>query len=520
MMMRMPQSVRWRLALWYASTLAVVLGGSAFWSLRLVQSVLDERTDHFLEESRRGFLSVLSTEEREYPDSQDAIDAAVAEIGFVDTRIVVMNANGAVVGVSAARGLGATPSGLQERDGDVAESLAARQRRDATAAKPLAEAIYAVPYRVTVPVGEGLRVAFGRMLLHGRPYTVAAIRSRDDVINTMNQVRHAYLIAIPVVLIAATAGGYVLARRAMAPVTAMARRAQAISASTLHDRLPLANPADELGELGGVVNGLLARLEAAFSRQRQLVADASHELRTPVAVLLAESEVTLGRASRPEGEYRDSLQVIRNATLRLSRIVEDLFVLASSDGGRVPHRDEALYLDEVADDCVRAMQTVAKTQDVLLRASHAVPAPEGALLRGDPELLGRLVFNLVDNAIKYSPRGGTVLVSVRDAEDRWTLTVTDQGPGVAAELRPHIFERFVRGDAARARSAREPVRSGSADGVVVARTSGAGLGLAIARWVAEHHGGTLALTRSDDTGSEFTATLPRTSPFNSASHRS
>jgi signal transduction histidine kinase len=519
-MMRMPQSVRWRLAIWYASTLAVVLGASAFLSLRIVRSVLDERTDHFLQESRRGFLSVLTTEEREYPDSQQAIEAAVAEIGFVDTRLLVINAEGAVVGVSAARGLGATPSGMQERQGELAAVLAEQQRQDASVPKPLAEAIHVVPHQLTVPIGEGFRMAFSRILLHGRPYTVAAVRSLDDLIGTMNQVRHAYLIAIPVVLIAATAGGYVLARRAMAPVSAMARRAQAISASTLHERLPLANPADELGELGGVMNGLLARLEAAFSRQRQLVADASHELRTPVAVLLAESEVTLSRASRPEGEYRDSLQVIRNATLRLSRIVEDLFVLASSDGGRVPHRDEALYLDEVADDCVRAMQTVAKTHDVRLRTSHAVPAPDGALLRGDPELLGRLVFNLVDNAIKYSPRGGTVLVSVGDAEDRWTLTVSDQGPGVAAELRPHIFERFVRGDAARARSAHDPRPSGREDGVVVARASGAGLGLAIARLVAEHHGGTLVLTRSDDTGSEFTAHLPKVSPFTSQSHLS
>lgn len=519
-MIGMPQSVRWRLALWYASTLAVVLGASALLSLRIVQSVLDERTDHFLEESRRGFLSVLTTEEREYRDSQQAIDAAVAEIGFVDTRLLVLHADGAVVGVSAARGLGATPSGMQERDGEVAASLTEQQRRDTTAPKPLADAIRAVPNRLTIPVGEGFRLAFGRILLHGRPYTVAAVRSRDDLIGTMNQVRHAYLIAIPLVLTAATAGGYLLARRALAPVTAMARRAQAISASTLHDRLPLANPADELGELGEVMNGLLARLEAAFSQQRQLVADASHELRTPVAILLAESEVTLGRATRPEAEYRDSLHVIRNATLRLSRIVEDLFVLASSDSGRVPHRNEALYLDEVADDCVRTMQTVAGTHDVLLRASHTLPDTDGALLRGDPELLGRLAFNLIDNAIKYSPPGGTVWVSVRDAEDQWTLTVSDQGPGVPLELRPHIFERFVRGDAARARAAHGSARSSGADGMTVARAGGAGLGLAIARWVAEHHGGTLVLTRSDETGSEFTAYLPKISPFTSQSHHS
>ncbi len=508
-----PQSVRWRLALWYAATLAVVLGVSASASLLIVRRVLEERTDHFLEESRRGFLSVLATEEQEYQDSDQAIQAAVAEIGFVDTRLLVLNADDAVVGVSAARGLGAAPSGMQEREGLIADSLAFDLRLSSPAPQPLAEAIRAEARLMTVNADAVFRVAFGRVLLHGRPYTVAAVRSHDDLIDTVNRVRRAYLIAVPLVLSAATAGGYLLARRALAPIASMARRARDIGASTLHERLPLANPADELGELGGVVNGLLARLEAAFTQQRRFVADASHELRTPVAVLLAESEVTLGRATRPEHEYRDSLQVVRDATLRLSRIVEDLFVLARSDSGQLCRRDQLLYLDELADDCVRTMQSVAATRGVHLRAAHVLSGTDGAVLHGDPELLERVVFNLIDNAIKHSPPGGTVVVCVRYADTQWALSVADQGPGVPVELQPHIFERFVRGDAARTTVG---VRSGGAVDVEpdsVPRAGGAGLGLAIARWVAEHHGGTLVLTRSSASGSEFTAHLPKTTPF-------
>lgn len=512
-MMLMPQSVRWRLALWYAATLAVVLVASAFLSLRIVRYVLEERTDHFLEESRRGFLSVLSTEEQEYSDSDQAIQAAVAEIGFVDTRLLVLNADGAVVGVSAARGLGDAPSGMQAREGVIADSIALDLRRGTSMASPLADAIRADPRRLTVNADEIFRVAFGRVLLHGRPYTVAAVRSHGDLIDTVNRVRRAYLIAVPLVLSAAAAGGYLLARRALAPVASMARRARDIGASTLHDRLPLANPADELGELGGVVNGLLARLEAAFTQQRRFVADASHELRTPVAVLLAESEVTLGRATRPEHEYRDSLQVIRDATQRLSRIVEDLFVLARSDSGQVCRRSEVLYLDELADDCVRAMQSVAATRDVQLRVAHALSGTDGAVLHGDPELLERLAFNLIDNAIKHSPPGGTVLVSVREVTGHWALSVSDQGPGVPVALQPHIFERFVRGDEARTTATSRTQGATSVEPSTFPRAGGAGLGLAIARWVAEHHGGTLTLTRSDATGSEFTANLPKSTPF-------
>jgi heavy metal sensor kinase len=480
------------LTLWYASTIAVVAGGSALWSLHLLRRVLEDRTDHFLEETRRGFLSVLATEESEYADRDQAIQAAVAEIGFTDTRLLVVDSTGAVAGRSAARGLSEWIGDEAEWEVALAMEIADLRQERTVAPLPLAAAVRAGVQRSTVGDGAGFRIASGAILLHGTPYDVVAARSLADVVGTLDQVRRAYLIAVPLVLIVSAFGGYLLARRALSPVSTMARRASAMGAVTLHERLPIANPSDELGELATAFNGLLSRLEQAFGQQRRFLADASHELRTPVAVLLAESEVALSRPCRTDAEYRDALQVMRNSTVHLSHIVEDLFVLARSDNGQLPLRRENLYLDEIADDCARAMQSVAAARQVHVVSAHVLPTDTGAPMRGDPALLERLLYNLIDNAIKHSPPSGTVSVTVRDTGADWTVTVSDQGPGIAPELHTVIFERFVRGPSAQS------------------TVAGAGLGLAIARWVAEHHGGTLVLTHTGTTGSEFTARLPKT----------
>jgi heavy metal sensor kinase len=299
-----------------------------------------------------------------------------------------------------------------------------------------------------------------------------------------------FLVVIPLLILCAATGGYFLAGRSLAPVSAMTARAAAISATNLHERLPIGG-GDELVGLARVVNDLLERLEVAFEQQRRFMADASHELRTPTAILRTEADVTLSRDHRTEDEYRDSMTVIQDAARRLTRIVEDLFLLARADSGNLVARHEPLYLDEIVDDTVRGVRQVAERRDVRISIRHTIEAP----LDGDADLLGRLLLNLLDNAIKHSPEGGTVDVGMSRTDGRYEIAVIDAGAGIPAEARDRVFERFFRVDAARSR--------GDAT-----TTGGAGLGLAIARRIAELHGGGLDLIDSRPGRTEFRLTLP------------
>jgi heavy metal sensor kinase len=307
----------------------------------------------------------------------------------------------------------------------------------------------------------------------------------------MRVVGAAYTIAIPLLLLIAAAGGFFLASRSLSPVAAMSARAAEISSTNLNERLPVGNRRDELSALAAVVNSLLERLEQAFAQQRRFMADASHELRTPVAVLRTEADVTLSRPNRTEAEYRESVTVMRDSARRLGRIVDDLFLLARADAGHLPLRRSVIYLEEVVDDAARAVRAIAQEHGVRI----AVDPVEDAPFSGDADLLVRLMLNLLDNAIKHSPTGGTVTLSLVRVGQEYRIGVVDEGPGIPAEAQAQIFERFFRVGRARSRAA-------------ATEPTGAGLGLAIARWIAEAHGGRLELVRSTDAGTHFQLVLP------------
>jgi len=310
---------------------------------------------------------------------------------------------------------------------------------------------------------------------------------------------------IPVTIILASAGGYFLARRNLAPVADMTARADRISESTLHDRLAVQNPADELGRLATTLNRLLDRLDVAFERQRRFIADASHELRTPLAILQGESEVALSNPSRSPEEYRESLSLLQHEARRLARIVEDMLTLSRADAGQYPMNTRPLYLDEVVAECAHSVRTLAAAKSIAVCVESNGELP----FSGDESLLSRMLLNLLDNAIKYTPSGGKVTVGVRATRLGAEVTVTDNGGGIPQEFQSRIFERFFRADQAR-------TRANSSCGSAESPAGGAGLGLSIAKWIAEAHRGTLVLTRSDASGTVFTATLPA-EPVNSAS---
>jgi signal transduction histidine kinase len=273
-------------------------------------------------------------------------------------------------------------------------------------------------------------------------------------------------------------------------MTMMASQADTLTGRSTDFRLPGGGATDELGSLARAFNRLLDRLSATLRLQRQFMADASHELRTPVSVIQTAAEVTLQREERDDGEYRFALAVISEQSARLTRMVDDMLVLARADAGAYPLTPRLLYLEEIVAECVRAVSMIATAHSVAL----VTQLQADVSLTADDGLLRRLTMNLLDNAVQYTPTGGTVTVTVAADERLATIAVSDTGAGIPAADRERVFERFVRLD---------PARSG---------TSGAGLGLPIARWIAEAHGGTLTVEQNDAGGCRFIARLPLTHP--------
>ena len=213
---------------------------------------------------------------------------------------------------------------------------------------------------------------------------------------------------MPLSLVVAGIGGWFLTGRSLSPVVVMADRARKIGVESLNARLPVANPCDELGLLAETFNELLARLETSVEQQRQFMADASHELRTPVTIARTAARVALQQPTRTETEYRETLEIVEQERIRLSRIVDDMFTLTRADAGNHPMRTTPMYLDEVVDDVVRAARVVAAARDVAI----TVDCAPSASFTGDEELIRRLIINVLDNAIRYSSAGGAARVAL------------------------------------------------------------------------------------------------------------
>jgi two-component system OmpR family sensor kinase len=205
-----------------------------------------------------------------------------------------------------------------------------------------------------------------------------------------------------------------------------------------------------------------------------------------VATSRTAAAVALQQPHRNEEEYRETLSIIEQQTTRLTRIVEDMFTLARADAGSYPVRRTLMYLDEVVDDVVRAARVLADTKQVTIQLATI----QSASFSADEELVRRLVGNLLDNAVRHAPSNSVVQVSLQEEAGNYVLSVSDAGEGIPAEIQPFVFERFVRGDAARSSA------------------GGAGLGLALARWIARAHGGDVALVRSSPEGTTLSAVLP------------
>jgi heavy metal sensor kinase len=333
----------------------------------------------------------------------------------------------------------------------------------------------------------GARAATHYQMVNGERFAILAFQPLDAVAADLQVVRNVMLLASPVLLAMAGIGGYLVAKRSLAPLGWMAEQARKISGRNLDRRLEIGRAAEELETLSAAFNELLARLDQSFDSMRRFVADASHELRTPIAVIRGEADVALSQ-DRPAESYRETLAVILDESRRLSRLVDDLLNLARADAGNVKLQQSDFYFGDLLQDCCRSAQALAGSRGISVECR----SPEDVQYRGDEELLHRLVMNLLDNAIRHTPKGGRVGVSLEPVNSELRLQISDTGSGIAPEALPHLFDRFYRGDKARSRQ----------DG-------GFGLGLAIVKWIAESHQGAVAVASTPGTGSTFTVSLPR-----------
>jgi heavy metal sensor kinase len=491
-MRRWPTSLRSRLTLWYSLMLGAPLVAFALICYFVFARTLQNRTDRFIGDALTAFAREVGAERRLATSPTQAMRTTVDEVHFRDLQIVILDASGAMVAASGVPSEAGRPRPLPD-------SAALLRAIRGTAAGGTTAA--------TLQRGRAAyRVVARPLEVEGARFRLSGVYPLDDVEAVLERIRRMFLLVIPLFIVGAAAGGWVLAQRSFAPVSDMASRAAEISATTLHERLPVGG-GDELVGLARVVNDLLDRLEASFSQQRRFMADASHELRTPTAILRTEADVTLSREHRSEEEYRTSVAIMQDASRRLNRIVDDLFLLARADAGHLLAHREPLYLEELVHDVVRGVRQLAERRQVRVELREVVDAS----VEGDADLLGRLLLNLLDNAIKFSPPGGVVEVVMGRRDGRCEIGVIDQGPGIPEEAAVRIFERFFRGDLARS-------RAGAAD----SGSSGAGLGLAIARRIAELHGGRLALASSRPGRTEFRFAIPvgaSTEPAASDTHR-
>jgi heavy metal sensor kinase len=449
-----PRSVRVRLTLWYIGVMLVVLGVYA----AAVYAFILDNSSQLLDERLHDDFDWASDMLAQRPDGSIA---PYEETGEGDSPwLQVYSLDGAL--------LYQTPEARRSPVPDSDKLAAQADERIVTV--PLLNP----PYRL---MSGGARIG-------GRPVIVQVARSEGSIIQDLRQLLYILLLGLPIAVAVAGVGGYVLARRALAPVDRMAERARLINAERLKERLPVDNPDDELGRLATVFNETLTRLESSFDQMRRFTADASHELRTPLTAIRSVGEVGL-RGRRDEAAYREIIGSMLEEVDRLALLVDRLLTLSRADTGQAKLSADSINIAELAEEVAEQLGVLAeeKGQSITVRFDGA------SRWVGDRVVLRQALLNLVDNAIKYSPAAGKIEIHVVQTDEGIVIDVIDPGPGIPADLQSRIFDRFYRVDKARSRE-----------------NGGTGLGLAIAKWAVEVNGGRLTLEPSS-TGSRFRITL-------------
>lgn len=450
--------IRLRVAAAFAVAMAVVLSLTGWLLYIRLDSHLSATLDRQLRLRAQDLAALVR--ESEAPSLAEAGASPFIEAGEAYAQL--LDSRGRVV--DATRRLGA--SMVLTAD----ELLAARDH-----------AIFAD--RRTVPgLDEPSRLLASALVRRDTPLVLVVGITSEDRAETLSSLRNELLITGPIALLLASLAGYALAGLALRPVESMRRRAEAISAETPGERLPVPETADELERLAETLNAMLARLEGALERERDFVADASHELRTPLALLRTELELALRHADTPD-ELREAVRSASSEADRLAQLADDLLLTSLSDRGKLALRLEPLQAAELLTSVARRFEWRAQDAG---RPLH-VSADEKALVAGDRIRLEQALGNLVDNALRHGD--GAVRLSAGTTDAGIELHVVDEGHGFPPEFLDHAFNRFARPDETRARG-------------------GSGLGLSIVRVIADAHGGSAHVANLQPAGADAWVTLP------------
>lgn len=444
-------SVRIRLTLWYSAVLALIIIGFALGIYLLVRASLLHQIDQQL---KRDFATVA----RVVRDEPNEINE-LAQHGSVNL-FQVFEGNEVVVETDDW-----SRAGLEKSPPPVSD----------------------LPWSWIAPNGLPYRVIQASVSSIGHTYLVRVAEDEQTLRQAMRSLAAILLFAIPCTLVVAGAGGYFLARRVLSPIAAMAAKAKEITAERLSERLVTENPDDEFGSLAAIFNDTLARLEDSFERLRRFTADASHELRTPLTAIRSVGEVGM-RETSDAATCREVIGSMLEEADRLTKLIDSLLVLSRADAGSIPLHRERTDLMALVTDVVDCLHVLAEEKEQNLGMESDGPL----FAEIDQTTLRQSLINLADNAIKYSPRKGNVRVVVRrTAAGEAAIEVVDDGPGIPAEHRAKVFDRFYRLDKGRSRE-----------------LGGTGLGLAIARWGVEINKGRIELESEEGRGSTFRIVVP------------
>jgi heavy metal sensor kinase len=450
-------SLRTRLTLWYSGLLLLALGLFTATVLWLHWKLMLRQADESLDALALAAANVVSAELDEQLSISEAAREMAAVVRHRDYAVTVLDADG-------------TPIRELPASFPIDRGAAAEGRRSART--------------IVGPDGRAWRTELRRGTSAAHPFTIAIAMPLREVEEQLRTLVQACAIGVPFVMFVAVAGGWWLGRRGLHPLAVMAYQARGITARTSDARLDVPAAGAELDAVAESFNRVLDRLGTALETQRRFMADASHELRTPVSIMRTAADVTLSQPARDEPEYREALAAVSQQSARLARLVDDMLVLARADAGGYPVVRADVDLDAIVDGCVRELAPRAAAKQITVTARV-----EPVSVVADETLLRRMVGNLLTNALAYTPAGGAVDVAMVQRRGAVSIQVSDTGPGIPPADRERVFERFVRLDPARGEG-------------------GAGLGLAIARWIAEAHGGQVELLSSGASGSVFAATIP------------
>jgi len=341
-----------------------------------------------------------------------------------------------------------------------------------------------------------LRLVTYPVLDNGVPrYLVQVASSTSPLDDSLFQLRLLLFISVPLTILLAALGGFYVAKKAFDPIDTIIKTARTISVEHLDKRLEKGNVDDEISRLSNTLNEMFDRIEEAFKLQKQFTADASHELKTPLTILLGEIEVALKNPRTPE-DYQNILTSAVEEIRRITNIVDDLLTIARLESGQLPLQKRPVRVDELLLDAISRASGYAAQHDVSVNyevKNFSLHDSEEVFVQGDRDKLLSVFMNLLDNAIKYSGRTGTIKV-VQKIEDKFArIEIADKGIGISSTDLPYVFDRFYRAD-----------KSRSANGT----QHGSGLGLAISRFLVQAHGGTIDIESRIDEGTTVTVRLP------------